>query len=194
LHLQEDSDDEEWEEGFLEAHEELWPLKEALERAVMRKTEAIAQKEALEAKVGVPLWSPLSSPAVACPSYIRREQLLQPRLAAMSRQISGPCSCGATAVAVLPRMVCAAAPAHRLNAILHCVDRSWRRPQAQDVAQLAIGAVEACDKARRKADEAAEELVMAQRARVAFSSPTLHVITKHWKRTTQEGVWSELLM
>ena len=48
---QDDSDDEEWEEGFLEAHEELWPLKEALERAIMRKTEAIAQKEALEAKV-----------------------------------------------------------------------------------------------------------------------------------------------
>ncbi len=48
---QDDSDEEEWEEGFLEAHEELWPLKEALERAIMRKTEAIAQKEALEAKV-----------------------------------------------------------------------------------------------------------------------------------------------
>ena len=55
---QDDSDDEEWEEGFLEAHEELWPLKEALERAVMRKTEAIAQKEALEAKVGCLLTPP----------------------------------------------------------------------------------------------------------------------------------------
>ena len=41
--------------------------------------------------------------------------------------------------------------------------------QAQHVAQLAISAVEACEKARRKADEAAEELAMAQRARAVLA-------------------------
>lgn len=42
---------EAWDEQFLEEHEELWPLKEALERAIMQKSEAIAVKEALEAEV-----------------------------------------------------------------------------------------------------------------------------------------------
>ena len=70
---QDDSDDEDWEEGFLEAHEELWPLKEALERAVMRKTEAIAQKEALEAKVGAAAPPPGSHHTVA---YQHRQHVL----------------------------------------------------------------------------------------------------------------------
>ena len=41
--------------------------------------------------------------------------------------------------------------------------------QAQDVAQLAISAVEASEKARRRADEAAEELALAHGARAALA-------------------------
>lgn len=44
-------EEEDWDEEFLEEHEELWPLKDALQRAVLRKSEAIAVKEALEAEV-----------------------------------------------------------------------------------------------------------------------------------------------
>ena len=114
---QEDSDDEEWEEGFLEAHEELWPLKEALERAVMRKTEAIAQKEALEAKVGVPLRLPLSSPAVAYPYHACRTQSLWPvsyrdELSRRGRH----CCCGGTTVALLQTMAVAQMLIARLDA------------------------------------------------------------------------------
>jgi phage shock protein A len=41
--------------------------------------------------------------------------------------------------------------------------------QAQDVAQLAISAVEVSEKARRKADDAAEELALARGARAALA-------------------------
>lgn len=81
-----DEEEEVWDEEFLQEHEELWPLKDALKRAVQKKSEAILFKEALEA-------------------------------------------------------------------------------EAQEVAQQAIKFQQAVEKARRRAVEAAEELVIGERAR-----------------------------